>query len=163
MSAPIAVIDQVADGVVALISAAWTPALPDAVTAVDLPFDDLPEIDGIQVQVFTGTYSDNGSVTRAPEFDLQYTITVLTFSKYTGAGDPPASFTRPLKQFVEQTIVNTLKDPTRVAIAVTTVNGSSYVWPLRLDEVISYDVSKLKYQGLFWSAVTFTFQGTLPI
>jgi hypothetical protein len=161
--APNAIIDQVCDGVVSLIQSAWAPTAPNSVAAVDLPFESVAEIDGIQVQVFAGSYLDNGCVTRLPEFEEQYTVTVITFAHFGDAGDPPQSFTRPMRQFVEQMIYNVLKDPTTVQIPITTLNGPSYVWPLRVDEVIAYDAEKLKYLKLFWSSVTVTFMGQLPI
>lgn len=160
---PNAVIDQVVDGVVSLITAAWSPVAPDAVTAVDLPFDELASIRGTQVQVFAGRYSDNGCVDRKPEFDMEYTITILIFQENTNAGDPTLAMGRTFRAFVEQKIFNSVKDPTKVSIAITTTAGDSYVWPLRVDEVISYDPMKLKFDKLFWSQIVVTFQGVTPI
>ena len=159
-----AVIDQVVDGVVSLIQSAWNPSAPDSVSAVDLPYEVLAEIPaGTTVQVFAGRYVDNGAVDRGPEFDMEYTITILAFSLYTPQGDPTQAAARAFRAFVEQKIFDVIKDPKSVRITVTKASGATAsLWPLRVDEVVSYDPEKLKYDKLFWSSVTVTFQGVTP-
>ena len=158
----LAVIDQVADDVVTLIAAAWSPIAPNAVAAVDLPFAELESIVGIQVWVFAADYSDNAPITRG-EDEADYTVAVVVASRWPNQGDPTKVWIRSMRSFVEQKIYNVLTEPRTVQLAVTTAAGTGYLWPQRVDVVQSYDPAMLREKKLFWCDMEVTFRGNLTI
>lgn len=158
-----AIIDQVVDGVVSLINTAWAPTPPNAVTATDFLITELESLAtmGTQIYVFSMSYADNGLVDRGPEFDQEFSVGIITAEMYTSQGDPPLSFSRGLKALVQEKIYDVLIDPTKVEIAVTVprTGENSVVWPVRIDDVDSFDVDLLREKKTFWSTMQITFQG----
>jgi hypothetical protein len=167
MSTPNDPIDQIADAAAAIIQTAWAPIAPSAVAVADVPFEQLEMMQGQQVQIFAGVYSMLGMGDRT-EFDEEYSITILAFARYTGSPDVASvkTWIRGQRSWFHWSIFNLLKDPTSAAypIIVSTANGNQgNVWPVRVDQVISYDVEEMVRRKLFRCDMVITFGGLLPI
>lgn len=158
-------VNDVADAVVAAITAAWgtlTPGAPVAPAAVQrayaptiglTPDDAGSVLNGRQVYVFPSTYAGGDFLGRST-LRQTYAVTVLVVERYTGAGVAATDrdWLDGLVAFVEAAVFVPLRNPNTVLLDSLSPDPET---PGAVDKV--YDLDLLLKPGAFWSESTFTF------